>query len=208
MGYYDIDDILADAVEIPCRFNYEIPGLGYLEGNPGKAISKKSKIQLPIWLARILAIVGGDSENGEDMDGSMSVDGNDMPFVELLQPEFLSAKVINAIKTSPETLDLHSINSHFINIANKWITLFGDKNLSNILNDLLLQRSIELNSHASSVMINISNKQGRKRLDKDNNFQENNINTPFLLTMDEFEKHVYKKSHSSYKDTKKWLFEP
>ena len=43
-NYFDLDDILADSEKIPCRFNITVPGLGYLEGNPGKAIAKDTKI--------------------------------------------------------------------------------------------------------------------------------------------------------------------
>ncbi|EDO15302.1 hypothetical protein Kpol_1038p8 [Vanderwaltozyma polyspora DSM 70294] len=205
--YYDIDDILADSAEIPCKFNYDIPGLGYLEGNPGKQINKNTKIQLPLWLARILAIIGGDSE-GADENGDETNENDNLPFLEMQTPDFLSNKVINAIKTSPESLDLHSINSHFIELANKWIALFGDTDLANVIYDLTLARSIELNNHASSVALELaSNKPDNSN--KDSIYQDgNNINTPFLLSMDEFEKKIYKKSHNSYKDTKKWLFEP
>lgn len=33
--YYDIDAILTDAQRAPCTFDLDIPGLGYLDGNPG-----------------------------------------------------------------------------------------------------------------------------------------------------------------------------
>ena len=34
-SYYDIDAILTDAHKLPCTFEIDIPGLGYLEENPG-----------------------------------------------------------------------------------------------------------------------------------------------------------------------------
>jgi len=33
--YYDIDAILTDAQKLPCTFELEVPGLGYLDGNAG-----------------------------------------------------------------------------------------------------------------------------------------------------------------------------
>ena len=34
-SYYDIDAILTDAEKVPCAFELDIPGLGYLDENPG-----------------------------------------------------------------------------------------------------------------------------------------------------------------------------
>lgn len=188
MGYYDIDDVLADSVEFPCKFQYYLPGLGYLEGNPGKAIEKSSKLELPLWLARILAIVGG--ENEESFEGEET-----QPFVELLRPELFSPKVINAIKASPSNLDLHSINSHFYSLAIKWISLFGDEELTSVVNGMVMERSLEMNSHASSVNMHSMG------LDS----QSANVGSPFMLTMDESEKEIYRRAHDSYKRTKRWM---
>ncbi|MBE7180014.1 MAG: hypothetical protein INR71_02205 [Terriglobus roseus] len=38
-SYYDIDAILTDAQKAPCTFDLSVPGLGYLEGNPGQDVS-------------------------------------------------------------------------------------------------------------------------------------------------------------------------
>ena len=34
-SYYDVDAILTDAHKVPCAFEIDIPGLGYLDENPG-----------------------------------------------------------------------------------------------------------------------------------------------------------------------------
>lgn len=34
-SYYDIDAILTDAQKVPCTFDLDIPGLGYLDDNAG-----------------------------------------------------------------------------------------------------------------------------------------------------------------------------
>ncbi|AJU02086.1 CDN_1a_G0047380.mRNA.1.CDS.1 [Saccharomyces cerevisiae] len=190
MGYYDIDDVLADGTDFPCKFQYDIPGLGYLENNPGRPITKNTKLNLPLWLARILAIVGGDEA---------LIDEEPVPFVELLPPEMFSTKVMNAIKTDPVALDLHSINSHFFSLAIKWITLFSEKELANVVSELLLQRAQELNHHASSLSIDV-NSAGK------NSANTNIATSTFLLKLEEMEKEIYKKSHESYKDTKRWMF--
>lgn len=189
MGYYDIDDVLADSVEFPCKFQYFLPGLGYLEGNPGKPIEKNCRLDLPLWLARILAIVGGDEEGQEDEEA--------LPFVELLRPEMFSPKVVNAIKAGASDLDLHTINAHFYSLAVKWITLFGDEELAGVVSEMVLERSLEMNGHASSVAVQAAGVEAQSSL----------IGSPFLITMDESEKQLYRLAHDSYKRTKKWIIQ-
>ncbi|CAR24609.1 DNA replication protein PSF3 [Lachancea thermotolerans CBS 6340] len=179
MGYYDIDDILADAAKFPCRFNYAVPGLGYLEGNVGEEIKKNAKVELPLWLARILAIVGGDEEADPDSEGAL-------PFVELLAPEILSSRVMNAIKSSPVALDVHSINAHFYALAVKWATLFDDRELVRVLNYMLLERTREIHNHAASGTLG-------------------GAPSTFMLTLDEFEKKLYRDTHSGCKETRHWI---
>lgn len=38
MSYYDVDAILTDAQKLPCTFELDVPGLGYLDGNPGGTV--------------------------------------------------------------------------------------------------------------------------------------------------------------------------
>ena len=42
MSYYDIDAILTDAHKIPCTFEIDVPGLGYLDENPGQEVPDPS----------------------------------------------------------------------------------------------------------------------------------------------------------------------
>lgn len=35
MSYYDVDAILTDAQKVPCTFELEIPGLGYIDDSAG-----------------------------------------------------------------------------------------------------------------------------------------------------------------------------
>jgi GINS complex subunit 3 len=39
MSYYDVDAILTDSQKLPCTFELDVPGLGYLEGNAGGTVS-------------------------------------------------------------------------------------------------------------------------------------------------------------------------
>lgn len=183
MGYYDIEDILAESEKFPCKFNYEIPGLGYLESRSGKSISKNTKLELPYWLTKVLATVFGEQEH---------VDEEPQPFIQLLGPEIFSSKVLNAIKFDECALDVHAISSHFYALGIKWAALFSDMELMEVLNKMILGRAQEINNHASSVSL-------------DPEVLSSNAKAHFHSMLDEFEKVLYRDAHNSYKRSKQWL---
>jgi len=75
MSYYDVDAILTDGQKLPCTFEIDVPGLGYLDGNPGGTvrfvndarqslltllqIKAGTKLDLPLWLGVMLAVSSG-----------------------------------------------------------------------------------------------------------------------------------------------------
>ena len=136
--YYDLDEILADAEVIPCRFNMTVPGLGYLDGNPGEAIDKGTKLELPLWLAEVLAVC----ELSEQSQTS---------FIDLANPEFASSKVLNAVKTGPLAIDLLAILPNFYTLCEKWASMFNDEQLIEIVQTLLTERASEINNHACNA---------------------------------------------------------
>lgn len=208
MGYYDLDDILADSAEIPCKFLHDIPGLGYLENNPGGSIHANTQLKLPLWLARVLAII--DASTASDDVGNNDIFNSEQqftPFLNMLTPETFTNKVINAIKTDPISLDLHSINPYFYALAIKWIELFSDKELADIVSDLLLQRSQVINAHANSITISYNDNNSNSNNTTTSNNMTNNNHTLFTLTLDEFEKKIFKEANDSYKDIKKWIYQ-
>lgn len=170
MGYYDIDDVLAAGERVPCKFNMTVPGLGFLEGNPGKPIEKDTKVDLPMWLAEVLA--------------SVDIGDTGKRFVEFLQPEFTSPKVINAIKADPLSVDLHSIISNFYKLSEKWASMYSDAQLAETLMTMLKERALEIDNYASNT--------------------SNQVNSSFLYSLDEFEKHLYRATHESKKQMRKW----
>lgn len=186
MSYYSIDDILAETTKFPCRFNYDIPGLGFLEGNPGKAINKNAKIELPFWLAKILAIVGVEHDLTDEAP---------LPFLELLPPDLFGPKVINAIKSDATSLDVHSINVHFYSLAIKWASLFNDREIANITSGMLLERCQEINNYAVSGSSD----------DQQMAYYPESVSS-FLLTLDEFEKLLYTRTKRSSMEMKNWIF--
>lgn len=171
MGYYDIDDILADSEKVPCRFTLSVPGLGYLEGNPGKPIEKDTKVELPMWLAEVLAT-------------SLVLAENDDSFVELLQPDFVGPKVLNAIRADPNSVDLHTIASNYYRLTEKWLTLFNDAELVEVAMTMLKERAVEIDNYASNTL--------------------KHVNSNFLYSLDEFEKLLYRATYESKKQMRAW----
>ncbi|KAL6951061.1 hypothetical protein ACO0QE_000354 [Hanseniaspora vineae] len=207
MGYYDLDDILADATKVPCKFNYTIPGLGYLESNPGKPLNKNSKLELPMWMARILATVEvGQDESGQDPDSLFAEDDrqNDQQlnsFIDLLIPEMFQNKVFNAIKSGSISLDVHSICPYYYVMAQLWSYLYQSEKLSELTNNMLKERAIKISNFASYQLL----QQDRNSASVMGYTDMNNQN--FLLTLDEFEKEIFRKTQESYKNTEKWMHE-
>ncbi|CUM65691.1 uncharacterized protein PRCAT00003339001 [Priceomyces carsonii] len=172
--YYDIDDILADSEKIPCRFNMTIPGLGYLEGNPGKLLAKDTKIEIPMWLAEVLAVSG-------------VLEQSEMSFVDLSEPDFVNSRVTNAIKTSPVSVDLHSIMPNYYKLAEKWCALFEDRSTIQIIMEMLRERAFEIYNFANNA-----NKQ---------------VNNDFVYSLDEFERKLLRVTSDTNRQMRKWIQE-
>ncbi|CAK7898113.1 DNA replication complex GINS protein Psf3p [[Candida] anglica] len=170
--YYDLDAILADGEKIPCRFNMSVPGLGYLEGNPGKPVEKDTKVELPLWLAEVLAVC----ELSEASQTS---------FIDLANPDFISQKVLNAIKANPLTVDLHSILTNYYKLSEKWAAMFNDAELAQVISTMLKERAFEINNYACNA--------------------NKSTNNNFLYSLDEFEKALYKKTATSNKQMRQWI---
>lgn len=49
MSYYDVDAILTDSQKLPCTFELDVPGLGYLDGNPGQTVSIPQAISMTMF---------------------------------------------------------------------------------------------------------------------------------------------------------------
>ena len=117
--YYDLDDILAVQQKVPCRFNCTVPGLGYLEGNPGRALEANTKVDLPFWLASVLNTILAQDDSSQD----------DYTFLDIEDPEFINTKVLNAIRASATTIDLHKIAQHYYNLVIRWCTMYSQDDL-------------------------------------------------------------------------------
>ncbi|RCK65368.1 DNA replication complex GINS protein PSF3 [Candida viswanathii] len=171
-NYYDLDDILTEAEKVPTKFNITVPGLGYLEGNPGKPIHEDTKIELPLWLAKVLATLTIDEESNQS-------------FIDLKDPEFINTKVMNAIKTDPASIDLHTLAPYYYAMVLKWGSMYSDEKLIENVMNCLKSRSLEI--------YNFSNNANKT------------LNNEFLYSLDEFEKVLFKLTSEGNKLMRQWF---
>ncbi|KAI9679022.1 MAG: DNA replication protein [Trizodia sp. TS-e1964] len=117
-SYYDIDDILTEAQKVPCTFELSVDGLGYLDGNAGGDMKKGSRVELPLWLARMLAI------------------SQDPPLVTLDLPSALAPRVLHALKADARTVELRILAPHFYSLAAKLFLLFEEDEMSEVITEV------------------------------------------------------------------------
>ncbi|ODV83040.1 hypothetical protein CANARDRAFT_30381 [[Candida] arabinofermentans NRRL YB-2248] len=182
MSYYDVDDILADSIKLPCKFSITIPGLGYLNNQPLEPIQKNLKLDLPIWLAEILAVCSINDGQDNDDDDDNNEEDEDETFLKLILPIFLSPQYLNLIKSSPLKPNLAQIG-YYYKIVNKWCYLFNDEELVELISKLIVDRCCEIN---------------------DLGYRGNLISGEFVESLDEWEKILLKNCLNSGRDFKNW----
>ena len=196
MAYFDLDDVLCDGSEVPCRFLHTVPGLGFLDGRPGGTVTAGTTLRLPLWLAQILAVVvaGGEGEEGE---GEGEEGDNNTPFVEMQVPGALGPKVLAAVRADPVALDVHAVQPHFYALALRWCALYADQDLARQVAGLLLQRAQEINGFAVAGGAQGGNTDS-------SNGASITASSPFLATLDEWEKGVYRDAQRARRDASRW----
>ncbi|ROT38312.1 GINS complex, Psf3 component [Sodiomyces alkalinus F11] len=177
MSYYDIDSILTDAEKVPCKFELDLPDLGYLDNNPSHALKAGTQLALPLWLAEMLALANtGTSEDSRAP-------------VTLNLPEALSERVIGALKADPRSVPLRDRSAHFYGLGTHMLDLFEERELSAILRRTFVTRAADIALHA------------RKAGDDG----VGGSSEDFLRGLDEWERSLFRKAHEGTKSTKEWM---
>lgn len=107
-SYWDLSSILADSVRVPCHFAIDVPGLSHIVGTNHQAtskgvdggnaastsstVAKKSRVDLPFWLAEVLALHN---------------------IVDLSFPRQYNARVRNALDAQAKSVRLRDLNNHW-----------------------------------------------------------------------------------------------
>lgn len=55
-NYWNVDDFLADSQKLPCTFNIDVPNMGQIQSTEERDIKALSRVELPFWLAELMAL--------------------------------------------------------------------------------------------------------------------------------------------------------
>ncbi|KAH7368035.1 DNA replication complex GINS protein psf-3 [Plectosphaerella cucumerina] len=177
MSYYDIDSILTDAEKVPCTFEFDLPDLGYLDNNPSQPLKTGTQVQLPLWLAEMLAL----ASTGAVEDAKAPVTLN--------MPTALSGQVMNALKADARAVPLRDQSAHFYGLGTRMLDLFDEMELSAVMRRTFAARAVDIALHARKAGDDGVGATGEE----------------FLRGLDEWERSLFRKAHDGTKASKEWL---
>ncbi|KXX79379.1 DNA replication complex GINS protein psf3 [Madurella mycetomatis] len=192
MSYYDIDSILTDAEKIPCTFQVDIPDLGYLDNTPNQPLKAGTKVNLPLWLAEMLAIA-----NTGDLEGRS--------FVTFDLPPALGNDVVQALKADPRAVPLRDQSAHFYGLATHMMELSEEQELGAVLRKTFVTRATEIALHARKVGGIAHKAKGKGPAEEGSNLGLGGAGEEFLRGLDEWERKLFRKAHDGAKAGKEWM---
>ncbi|KAK9459613.1 uncharacterized protein V1516DRAFT_627978 [Lipomyces oligophaga] len=152
--------------------------MGYLEGGRSTEpdIKLNTRMELPLWLAEVL----GTCINDSFPDG----------LIRLSTPACLSSSVMNALRSDSLSVDLRKQSMHFYKLAQRWYSISSDSDLViEVVTDALRQRAAAINDFAHNSR---------------NPTNGTDVNE-FLEKLDDTELGLFRASHESSKEFKKWV---
>lgn len=120
MAYYNPNAILTDAQKVPLTFDLALPRLSPL--NNGSEITNGTKLDLPLWMAEMLAV----SKPASDPLGTLEM------------PPALGQRVLNALRADPKSVDLRAQAQFFYGLGERMLELFEEEEMGEVLSDVSL----------------------------------------------------------------------
>lgn len=121
MAYYNPDAILTDGQKAPLTFELAVPHLTPL--NNGSAVEQGTKLDLPLWLAEMLAV---SKPAGPSSSSLASLD----------MPPALGQRVMNALRADPKSVDLRAQAQWFYGLGERMLELFEEEETVDVLTDV------------------------------------------------------------------------
>ena len=107
--YFDIDDILATNQKMPCQFDQAAIGLGFIDpSSDDRDVPVGAKLELPLWLARALAI-------------------RRRPFVVVELPVAYRTTYRDILSADANVVDLHKLGPFFYDVGMKLLEFEHDE---------------------------------------------------------------------------------
>ncbi|KAK5119726.1 hypothetical protein LTR85_007302 [Meristemomyces frigidus] len=174
MAYYNPESILTDAQKAPCTFELAVPGLAPL--NNGSAIEHGTKLDLPLWMAEMLAV-------------SKPAGPSSTSLVSLDMPPALGPRVLNALSADPKSVELRAQAQWFYGLGERMLDLFEEEKTVELLIDTFKQRALEIADKSQNTR---STQQGGDSGD-------------FMGGLDEMERQLFRAAHDGSNAVKKWF---
>ncbi|KAK1090598.1 DNA replication protein, partial [Friedmanniomyces endolithicus] len=121
-SYYCPTAILTDAQKAPTTFSLAVPALSHspLNNNSGTPITPATTLDLPLWLAEMLAV--------SRPSGPASA-----PLATLDMPSALGPKVMNALTADATSVELRQQAQWFYGLGERMLELFEDEEMGAVL---------------------------------------------------------------------------
>ncbi|KAK4055219.1 DNA replication protein [Microbotryomycetes sp. JL201] len=111
---------------LPCKFKYDVPNTGHLEGTADKDLRAGTALELPFWLASVLY--------NKDM-------------IDMSVPRCYNTRVRNALAASSSNVDLRNLGgagTSFFSGGNKLLTIVEDEALVTTLHTAFKERMLDI----------------------------------------------------------------
>lgn len=110
--YWDPEDVLAETQRVPCTFNVDLPGMGFLEGTGEADVRKNARAELPYWMAALLAVYD---------------------IITIQQPKAYAARVRAALNASATSVQLRNLAPQWYALAERLAQLLGSDEMRDML---------------------------------------------------------------------------
>ncbi|EMC98308.1 hypothetical protein BAUCODRAFT_32327 [Baudoinia panamericana UAMH 10762] len=175
MAYYSPTAILTDSQKAPCTFELAVPALSPL--NNGTAIQQGTKLDLPLWMAEMLAV----SKPAGPSSSSLAT---------LDMPTALGQRVMNALQADPKSVDLRSQAQWFYGLGERMLELFEEEEMVEVMTETFKQRALEIADKAQNTR---------------SAQQSGGDGTDFMRGLDETERLLFRSAHDGSNAVKKWM---
>lgn len=165
---------------MPCKFELDVPELGYLDNNPSQPLQAQTPVSLPLWMAELLALANRTSSSNP---------GDSAPFLTLSLPSSLSNEVISALKADPRAVPLREQSHNFYGLATRMLDLFEEPEICAVLRKTFVTRAGETALYARKAGATDDVVRGEG----------------FLSGLEEWERSLFRRAHDGHKAGKQWM---
>ncbi|KAK1028938.1 DNA replication protein [Friedmanniomyces endolithicus] len=177
-SYYCPTAILTDAQKAPTTFSLAVPALSHspLNNNSGTPITPATTLDLPLWLAEMLAV--------SRPSGPASA-----PLATLEMPSALGPKVMNALTADATSVELRQQAQWFYGLGERMLELFEDEEMGAVLLNTFKKRALEIADKAQNTRT----------------AQQGGDSGDFMSGLDETERQLFRAAHDGTHTVKRWF---